>query len=140
MDSHRGRTFGDYLRAELDKRDWNATQLATQAGVSQAIVSRWIRNETVPTIDNLRPLAASLNTTLLDLLVAAGILTPDEAGAELVLAQVDRLSDDELLAEVGRRMKGARPAPKAADREARPKRVVAVTMDRDHREPGRKRS
>ncbi|MDT7789369.1 MAG: hypothetical protein QOF58_7788, partial [Pseudonocardiales bacterium] len=51
------------------------------------------------------------------------------------------VSDEELLAEVGRRIKaGARRPPSQAEREANPERFAVVTGKRDHREPGRKQS
>ncbi|SER96101.1 Transcriptional regulator, contains XRE-family HTH domain [Lentzea xinjiangensis] len=145
MDSHRGRPFGDYLRAELKQRDMTAYQLAEKTGIAQPVLSRWMGGKTVPTIDNLRPVAEALNLPLLELVVRAGLLTEEEAGAKLKLVNTtaDKLSDDELLAEVGRRMKrpGALRPPTRAEIEANPERFIVVDPGkRDHREPGRKRS
>lgn len=144
MDSHRGQPFGEYLRAELKKRDMSAYQLSEKTGIAQPVLSRWMGGKTVPTIDNLRPVAEALNLPLLELVVRAGLLTEEEAGAKLKLVSTtaDKLSNDELLAEVGRRMvtPGAQQSPTAADIEAHPERFVVVDPSkRDHREPGRRR-
>lgn len=144
MDSHRGAAFGDYLRAELKRRDMTAYVLAEKTGISQTVLSRWNSGKTAPTIDNLRPVAEALNLPLLELVVRAGLLTEEEAGAKLKLINTtaDNLSNDELLAEVGRRMQstGAPVVPTREEVGANPDAVILVDPGkRNHREPGRGR-
>ncbi|GLZ34835.1 hypothetical protein Lesp02_70220 [Lentzea sp. NBRC 105346] len=111
MDQDRG-TFGPYLKGHMDRKGWNITQLGLEAGVSQAIISRWISGQTTPSVENLRPVAHAIGRPLLEVVVAAGILTPEEAKAKVVHSPAGTLSDEQLLAEVERRIKtGARPAP-----------------------------
>lgn len=145
MSQHRG-TFGPYLQKRLDDKGWNMSELARRAEVHQTLVGRWIRGETAPSVDNARSVADALGRPTAEVLVAAGILRDDEVALQQVTNPAD-LTDDELLAEVGRRMKtGARRPPKAADRASAPDRYAhpsppsVVTSVRDHREPGRRGS
>lgn len=141
MDEHRG-AFGLYLQGHMTSHDMTATDLANATGVSQSIISRWISGATKPSVENLRPVASVIGRPLLEVVVAAGILTPDEANATFVHAPATELSDDQLVAEVARRIGTAalRP-PTKAEIKAHPERFVVVDpKKKDHREPsGRRR-
>jgi transcriptional regulator with XRE-family HTH domain len=54
-------------------------QLARQSGVGDAVISRWLNEESQPTIEKLRPLVVPLGVPLLELMVAAGRMEPEEA-------------------------------------------------------------
>lgn len=54
------------------------SELAAVAGVGNPALSRWLKG-TVPDIENCRKLAEALRVPLLEILVVAGHLTPDEA-------------------------------------------------------------
>lgn len=97
-------TFAAYLRGQLDRHQWSAADLNRQSGLSQSLISRWLRGETAPGVDNARILASAFRRPLLEVLVAAGILTDKEARQKVTTARADALSDDELVAEVRRRM------------------------------------
>lgn len=57
------------------------SDLARAAGVPDSVISRWRNNGTMPSLGQLRRLTEPLGASLLQLLVAAGHLTPDEAEA-----------------------------------------------------------
>ena len=56
-----------------------ASELARATGIAEANISRWLRGETQPDLANLRRIAAVLKVPLLELIVAAGHLSPAEA-------------------------------------------------------------
>jgi transcriptional regulator with XRE-family HTH domain len=56
------------------------SDLARRTGVPDSVISRWRTSGTVPSIAQLRRLQSALQVSLLELVVAAGHLTPAEAG------------------------------------------------------------
>jgi transcriptional regulator with XRE-family HTH domain len=73
-------TLGTYVRARRSALGLTQEALAESAGVSQAVVSDIERGRiSLSSADIRRRLAAALGVTHLDLLVAAGELTADEA-------------------------------------------------------------
>lgn len=75
-------TFGAWLRAEMDAHGYTdrgaLTRLAKEAGVNKSTVSRAINEGVIPDINALRGLGRVLGHTLGEMLVHAGIATPDE--------------------------------------------------------------
>lgn len=51
------RTFGEWLRREIERREWTQIQFADIAGVSQTTVSSWINDVQPPTKRNCRRIA-----------------------------------------------------------------------------------
>lgn len=69
-----------YLRGAMAAAGMrNAAELARAAGIGEAQVSRWLRGATTPEEKNLRRLSKALKRPMLELLVAAGHLEPEEA-------------------------------------------------------------
>jgi transcriptional regulator with XRE-family HTH domain len=56
-----------------------ASELARKTGIGEAQISRWLRGQTTPDVPNLRRLSKPLRRPLLELLVAAGHVEPEEA-------------------------------------------------------------
>ena len=56
------------------------SDLAKATGVPDSVISRWRTSGTTPSIGQLRRLGDALQVSLLELLVAAGHLSADEAG------------------------------------------------------------
>jgi transcriptional regulator with XRE-family HTH domain len=56
-----------------------ASELARTSGISEPVASRWLRGLTQPDVVNLRRLAPVIDVPILELLVAAGHLTQQEA-------------------------------------------------------------
>jgi hypothetical protein len=64
------------------------SDLARAAGVPDSVISRWRTSGTTPSLTQLRRLQRPLHATLLQLLVASGHLTADEAQAREVAEPV----------------------------------------------------
>jgi transcriptional regulator with XRE-family HTH domain len=70
----------EYLAQAMDAaRVESAADLARRAGISEPMVSRWLRGQNQPDIENLRKLSPVLGIPVLTLTVAAGHLSPLEA-------------------------------------------------------------
>lgn len=89
--------------------------LASEVGVNPGTVSRWTRGEQTAEANMVIKVARAVGDEPLAALVAAGFLTPDEAGATVV-AEPDysQLSNDDLLELVRDRMREAGTADDAA--------------------------
>lgn len=72
--------FGDYLTRAMDAAGLSIADLKRLTGISDSIISKWRRNQALPSIENLRILAPALGMTTRDLVVVAGHMAPDEVG------------------------------------------------------------
>lgn len=73
-------TWQEYLRSAMAAVGIaNAADLTRRTGVNESQVSRWLRGLGQPDLANLRRIAPALGRPLLELTVAAGHLSPDEA-------------------------------------------------------------
>lgn len=104
--------WASYLEGAMEAAGYRSnTRLAADAGIKQPVISRWLSGDVLPDMTNLRKLAGPLGVPMLELAVAAGHLTPAEAGVKLAprAPVVERdptvFSNEELLAEVNRRMR-----------------------------------
>ena len=94
-----------WLQRHLDERGWTPSDLARHAKINRSIISRW-REGAQPEVPTARALAAALGRPLLEVLVAAELLTPEEAGVTgVTVISVPQMSDDELLAELAVRLR-----------------------------------
>lgn len=72
-----------YLRSAMKAAGIsNQAELARRLGVSDSDVSRWLKGIVQPQPPQLRKMTTVLRRPMLELLVAAGHLEPDEAGME----------------------------------------------------------
>lgn len=72
--------WADWLADRMQATGFEAnSDLARAAGVPDSVISRWRTSGTTPSIAQLRRLPAALQVSLLELLVAAGHLSPEEA-------------------------------------------------------------
>lgn len=71
--------WGSYLRKAMAAKGLGAADLARATGVNQSLISRWLKDEIAPSVENLRRVSKALGIPLLDLLVAAGHVEPGEA-------------------------------------------------------------
>ncbi|MER7014520.1 helix-turn-helix domain-containing protein [Saccharopolyspora sp. NPDC000359] len=100
-----------YIDRQLGQRGWEVKDLAAAAGLSQSVIFRWKKGYP-PNIKNARAAAAALRVPLLELLAESGVITPEEAGAGVELhPSPTELSDDELIAEMARRVKRSSGSP-----------------------------
>lgn len=70
--THRPASFGAWLEAQLLRREWNQSDLARRVGVRPAVVSRWIRNERVPSPASADRIADALTLETDEVLTRAG--------------------------------------------------------------------
>jgi transcriptional regulator with XRE-family HTH domain len=81
-------TIGKMILMAREVLDLTQTQVATMAGVDQTTVSRWEREESLPGVEHLKPLADGLGLSYVRLLEALA----KQAGrhAEVRIKKVDR--------------------------------------------------
>ena len=60
--------FSEKLKELMKAKGLNQSDIANLSGISQTIVSRWLRTDLEPRISNLKPLAKALNVRVIDLL------------------------------------------------------------------------
>jgi transcriptional regulator with XRE-family HTH domain len=72
--------WADWLGARMQAVGFEAnSDLARATGVPDSVISRWRTSGTTPSIAQLRRLQSALQVSLVELLVAAGHLSPEEA-------------------------------------------------------------
>lgn len=72
--------WADWLGARMTATGLEAnSDLARRTGVPDSVISRWRTNGTTPSIGQLRRLQSALQVSLVELLVAAGHLSAEEA-------------------------------------------------------------
>lgn len=70
--THRPASFGAWLESQLLRREWNQSDLARRIDVRPSVVSRWIRNERVPSPASVGRIADVLMVDVDDVLTRAG--------------------------------------------------------------------
>lgn len=98
----------EYLQETAGVEGKGAGQaIAEAAGVSAPQASRWKSGTNRPGADQLVAFARHYGKPPVEILVVAGYLTEDEASQAIEIRKnLNELTDDELIAEVRRRMKG----------------------------------
>jgi transcriptional regulator with XRE-family HTH domain len=74
-----GRDWATYLEAAMRSAGLTQAELARRSGLAESMVSRWLRGLNQPDVPNLRRVRPVLGVTMLELLVAAGHVTLEEA-------------------------------------------------------------
>ncbi len=74
-----GRDWAAYLDTAIRAAALTQAELARRSGLAESMVSRWLRGLNQPDVPNLRRVRPVLGVPMLELLVAAGHLTQDEA-------------------------------------------------------------
>ena len=73
-------SWATYLRrAMTHARVPNAAELSRRSGISESQISRWLRDVGAPDIETLRKVGKPLRRPMLEMLVAAGHITQQEA-------------------------------------------------------------
>lgn len=104
MDEHRA-TWRDYIERHLVPYDRNVAALAAKAGLQRSIVSQWVNKGTQPSLENARKFANGVGVPLLQVLVAAGLITEEEAKLRAAAPpDAGKLSNEELVDELQRRL------------------------------------
>lgn len=93
-----------YIQRHLDERGWTPSDLSRAANINRSIIGRW-REGAKPEVTTARSLASALGRPLIEVLVASGLLTPEEADVtDVTVLTVGDITDDELVAEVAARL------------------------------------
>lgn len=101
-------------------RGMGPTAFAEHVGIPRTKLTAWQSSASRPQPDSIRQLAPRLGTSIVELLIEAEHFTADELGVEHLPADPANLDDEQLLAELRRRLALARVdlGPGAADDEA----------------------
>jgi transcriptional regulator with XRE-family HTH domain len=124
--------FGDWLRAEIKRRDLTITQFAEVAGVTQAAVSRWLGGQRRPDVASTQRIALALGLPAEVVLEMAGheivgVQQLDTLQRELVRLQAERNALAHQGGEVQQRLTALdRRITELAEQEARIRRAEAA--------------
>lgn len=77
--------------------------VARTLGIQQSVIKRW-REGSAPSVDNLRKVSHRLSVPMQQAMIAAGYLTEDEAAVVTIPADPSTLTNDQLMAELARRV------------------------------------
>lgn len=109
----------------IDKRiaeaNTTAASIADKAGINKSTITKW-RGGSQPRPGDLRMVANALGAPVLEAFLAAGYLKPgDTRKVVQVDRPLDQRSDEELVAEVNRRLKEARDVMEAQTEKRTPR-------------------
>lgn len=94
-------------------------KMAADTGISETAFSRWKNGTNKPEAPHVITFARAYGRPAVEALVAAGILSADDAGQAIEIHRgVDDFTDSELLEAIGLRMKGLRNALEIAQEQA----------------------
>jgi transcriptional regulator with XRE-family HTH domain len=79
MQTASGRDWAAYLDSAMRSAGLTQAELARRSGLAESMVSRWLRGLNQPDVPNLRRVRPALGVPMLELIVAAGYLTLEEA-------------------------------------------------------------
>lgn len=99
----------EWLRAQLEERGWNQTDLKNRSGVNDSQISRWLAGKNHPGLAKIRAVCQALGVPPVEGMIAAGHLLPEDVVGTAVVIRPRTtgpgdLSDSELLAELARRL------------------------------------
>jgi transcriptional regulator with XRE-family HTH domain len=117
-----GRDWAAYLESAMRSAGLTQAELARRSGLAESMVSRWLRGLNQPDVPNLRRVRPVLGVPMLELIVAAGYLTLEEAelrdSPEPPAPVRIGLSTDGLSAEQVRQLEGYATFLRAQNRSA----------------------
>ena len=106
-----GSGWAEYVQAHLDGLGWSNATLAAASKLDRSLIGRWLNEGKQPSIESIRAVARVFKRDIREALVAAGYFTEDEMKVSAPQPpDLHLLDDDELLAEVKRRMDRRGPA------------------------------
>ncbi|NUT99683.1 MAG: helix-turn-helix transcriptional regulator [Saccharothrix sp.] len=110
MTKHRRRTvspFWKYLEGRMEAAGLSTSDLVRAVGVHRSRLTDWRRGRSV-SVETARALAGLFGVSLLEVLVAAGVINAEEAEAR-PLQEVAAVNDDLLVVELRRRLARREP-------------------------------
>ncbi|WP_433268060.1 helix-turn-helix domain-containing protein [Actinosynnema sp. CS-041913] len=103
-DENTSSAWWDYLQANLESRDMTTGDLARGAGVDRSRLTDWKRGGKA-SVESARAIASLFDASPLEVMVAAGLITREEAELRQARPDPTKLSDEELVAELKRRLR-----------------------------------
>ncbi|MGI8313353.1 helix-turn-helix domain-containing protein [Saccharopolyspora hattusasensis] len=101
-------SWWQYVQRHLDKHGWNQSDLSRHAKINRSIISRWSEGSD-PEVKTVRKVAKAFGRPMPEVLIASGLVSRDELNVgDIAVSPLDELTDGELLAGLGRRMKAYR--------------------------------
>lgn len=110
MTKHRRRPvspFWEYLEGRMESAGLSTSDLVRAVGVHRSRLTDWRRGRSV-SVETARALAGLFGVSLLEVLVAAGVISGDEAEAR-PLREAAEVNDDLLMVELRRRLAPREP-------------------------------
>lgn len=126
-----------FLKKHMEELGWDNLDLAAATGIDRSQVSRWLRNQGLPTPKNMRAVCAAFCVDIRVGIVAAGQYTPDELRLRTRASRREVLRScrpEELTEELLDRVRGAATPPAA---EAVPSPLAARRRRGDFAEQDR---
>lgn len=103
-----GTGWGDWLRDQLAERGWIAADLIRHSDeqISSSQTTRWLNKGQSPTFESVRAVCTVLGVRVIDGLLAAGLLSPEDIGATVITRPrtLTETPNRELAAEFVRRL------------------------------------
>lgn len=96
--------WSDFLRANMERKGWDGAQLARAANVTPSAISRWLSGGTRPTFDKVRSISDAFDVPIITALLAAEIITPEEAGVTPTIVDIETVDTADILKEIGKRL------------------------------------
>lgn len=123
----------NFIQQALDARGWSGADFQRASGIDRSRLVAWRDSGALPSVDLSRKVAEALGAPLLEVLVAAEILTPEEArsSAASPADPVRSLPSHQLLAEIERRLASAEERLTREQAESNPGRYEIVDDEVD---------
>ncbi|MEU5695922.1 helix-turn-helix transcriptional regulator [Actinosynnema sp. NPDC020468] len=97
-------TWWDYIEKNLEYRGISTGELARRAGIDRSRFTDWRKGKSA-SLEAARAIAGVFDASPLEVMVAAGLITEQEARQTRTRPDPGELSDDELVAELTRRLR-----------------------------------
>lgn len=107
--NERSSPLWSYIQRRLDERGWSMADLTRHSGLKSARFVAWREGAEI-SLANAKTLASAFGVPVLEILVAAGLLTEDEAQVTAVAERtvpVEGMSSEQLVREIARRLRVA---------------------------------
>lgn len=100
-------TWWEWVERQLEDRAMTPAVLGERTGLDRSCFTRWRKGER-PTLDTARLVARAFGLSPLEVMVKAHLISAEEADLRVLAPDPSTLTDQQLLAELGRRLKRTR--------------------------------
>lgn len=96
-------TWSEYVRATIGSDQ--QVEAARKTSVNQTTISRWLNGGQAGAVDNVAAFARGYRRPVLEAFLAAGFLSPEEAGATVTITRLEHPDDETLIALLAERLR-----------------------------------